>query len=82
MRAFSAPQNSESQAHTGGGCDDSNRPTVWYHETLEGLTEEKRRDVHRRRPDHSDFDASTFHVPEDFLNSYSPGMRKWLQIKS
>ncbi|KAB0374767.1 hypothetical protein FD755_013259 [Muntiacus reevesi] len=82
LRTFSAPQNSESHAHTGGGCDDSNRPTVWYHETLEGLTEEKRRDVHRRRPNHPDSDASTLHVPEDFLNPYTPGMRKWLQIKS
>ncbi|KAB0343815.1 hypothetical protein FD754_020741 [Muntiacus muntjak] len=82
LRAFSAPQNSESHAHTGGGCDDSNRPTVWYHETLEGLTEEKRRDVHRRQPNHPDSDASTLHVPEDFLNPYTPGMRKWLQIKS
>ncbi|XP_004403448.1 PREDICTED: DNA mismatch repair protein Msh6 isoform X2 [Odobenus rosmarus divergens] len=82
LNAFSAPQNSESQAHTGGGCDDSSRPTIWYHETLEWLKEEKRRDLHRRRPDHPDFDVSTLYVPEDFLNSCTPGMRKWWQIKS
>ncbi|NP_001393733.1 DNA mismatch repair protein Msh6 isoform 7 [Homo sapiens] len=82
LRAFSAPQNSESQAHVSGGGDDSSRPTVWYHETLEWLKEEKRRDEHRRRPDHPDFDASTLYVPEDFLNSCTPGMRKWWQIKS
>uniref|UniRef100_A0ABI7X640 DNA mismatch repair protein n=1 Tax=Felis catus TaxID=9685 RepID=A0ABI7X640_FELCA len=82
LSAFSAPQNSESQAHTGGGCEDSSRPTFWYHETLEWLKEEKRRDLHRRRPDHPDFDASTLYVPEDFLNSCTPGMRKWWQIKS
>ncbi|XP_069439478.1 DNA mismatch repair protein Msh6 isoform X2 [Ovis canadensis] len=82
LSAFSVPQNPESQAHISGGCDDSNRPTVWYHETLEWLKEEKRRDVHRRRPDHPDFDASTLYVPEDFLNSCTPGMRKWWQIKS
>ncbi|XP_052504033.1 DNA mismatch repair protein Msh6 [Budorcas taxicolor] len=82
LSAFSVPQNPDSQAHISGGCDDSNRPTVWYHETLEWLKEEKRRDVHRRRPDHPDFDASTLYVPEDFLNSCTPGMRKWWQIKS
>uniref|UniRef100_A0A2K5CTB0 DNA mismatch repair protein n=1 Tax=Aotus nancymaae TaxID=37293 RepID=A0A2K5CTB0_AOTNA len=82
LSAFSAPQNSESQAHVSGGGDDSGRPTVWYHETLEWLKEEKRRDEHRRRPDHPDFDGSTLYVPEDFLNSCTPGMRKWWQIKS
>ncbi|XP_011791245.1 PREDICTED: DNA mismatch repair protein Msh6 isoform X1 [Colobus angolensis palliatus] len=82
LSAFSAPQNSESQAHVSGGGDDSSRPTVWYHETLEWLKEEKRRDEHRRRPDHPDFNASTLYVPEDFLNSCTPGMRKWWQIKS
>ncbi|KAK1333091.1 hypothetical protein QTO34_006625 [Cnephaeus nilssonii] len=80
--AFSAPQNSESLAHISGRCDDGSRPAVWYHETLEWLKEEKRRDVHRRRPDHPDFDASTLYVPEDFLNSCTPGMKKWWQIKS
>ncbi|XP_023602732.1 DNA mismatch repair protein Msh6 isoform X3 [Myotis lucifugus] len=80
--AFSAAQNSESLAHISGRCDDNSRPAVWYHETLEWLKEEKRRDVHRRRPDHPDFDASTLYVPEDFLNSCTPGMKKWWQIKS
>ncbi|XP_069351176.1 DNA mismatch repair protein Msh6 isoform X8 [Eulemur rufifrons] len=82
LNAFSASQNSESQAHISGGGDDSGRSTIWYHETLEWLKKEKRRDEHRRRPDHPDFDASTLYVPEDFLNSCTPGMRKWWQIKS
>ncbi|XP_055475483.1 DNA mismatch repair protein Msh6 isoform X4 [Psammomys obesus] len=82
LSAFSAPQNSESQTHISGGGDDSNGPTIWYHETLEWLKPEKRRDEHRRRPDHPDFDSSTLYVPEDFLNSCTPGMRKWWQIKS
>uniref|UniRef100_A0A8C9QSL3 DNA mismatch repair protein n=1 Tax=Spermophilus dauricus TaxID=99837 RepID=A0A8C9QSL3_SPEDA len=82
LSAFSAPQNSDSQAHVSGGGDNSSRPTTWYHETLEWLKKEKRRDEHRRRPDHPDFDASTLYVPEDFLNSCTPGMRKWWQIKS
>ncbi|XP_058429258.1 DNA mismatch repair protein Msh6 isoform X4 [Marmota monax] len=82
LSAFSAPQNSDSQAHVSGESDNSSRPTTWYHETLEWLKKEKRRDEHRRRPDHPDFDASTLYVPEDFLNSCTPGMRKWWQIKS
>ncbi|XP_008821267.1 DNA mismatch repair protein Msh6 [Nannospalax galili] len=82
LSAFSAPQCSDFQAHVSGGCDDSSRPTTWYHETLEWLKKEKRRDEHRRRPDHPDFNATTLYVPEDFLNSCTPGMRKWWQIKS
>ncbi|XP_075391847.1 DNA mismatch repair protein Msh6 [Tenrec ecaudatus] len=81
LGAFAALQSSESQAHTSGG-DDSSRPTVWYHETLEWLKEEKRRDERRRRPDHPEFDATSLYVPEDFLNTCTPGMRKWWQIKA
>ncbi|XP_004590719.2 DNA mismatch repair protein Msh6 isoform X1 [Ochotona princeps] len=81
LSAFSA-QNCESQSQAGGAADDSGRPATWYHETLEWLKKEKRRDAYRRRPDHPDFDASTLHVPEDFLNSCTPGMRKWWQIKA
>ncbi|XP_006880966.1 PREDICTED: DNA mismatch repair protein Msh6 isoform X2 [Elephantulus edwardii] len=82
LSAFSASQNSESPAQVGGGSEDGSRPALWYHETLEWLKEEKRRDERRRRPDHPDFDGSTLYVPEDFLNSCTPGMRKWWQIKS
>uniref|UniRef100_A0A8C5K3M3 DNA mismatch repair protein n=1 Tax=Jaculus jaculus TaxID=51337 RepID=A0A8C5K3M3_JACJA len=82
LSAFSAPPNAEPQAQFGGGGDEGSRPAVWYHETLEWLKKEKRRDQHRRPPDHPDFDASTLHVPEDFLNSCTPGMRRWWQIKS
>ncbi|CAH6778077.1 DNA mismatch repair protein Msh6 [Phodopus roborovskii] len=82
LSAFSAPTNSESQAHVSGGGNASSGPTIWYHETLDWLKPEKRRDEHRRRPDHPDFNSSTLHVPEDFLNSCTPGMRKWWEIKS
>ncbi|XP_048208929.1 DNA mismatch repair protein Msh6 isoform X2 [Perognathus longimembris pacificus] len=81
LSGFSASHNSESQVRVSGG-DDSSPPTVWYHETLEWLKKEKRRDARRRWPDHPDFDASTLYVPEDFLNSCTPGMRKWWEIKS
>lgn len=81
LSSFSASQNSEPQVPASGGGDDSHS-TNWYHETLEWLKVEKRRDLHKRRPDHPDFDASTLYVPEDFLNSCTPGMRRWWQIKS
>ncbi|XP_036027239.1 DNA mismatch repair protein Msh6 [Onychomys torridus] len=81
LSAFSASPNSDSQTHVSGG-DDSGGPTIWYHETLEWLKPEKRRDEHRRRPDHPDFNPCTLYVPEDFLNTCTPGMRKWWQIKS
>uniref|UniRef100_A0A8C6I186 DNA mismatch repair protein n=1 Tax=Mus spicilegus TaxID=10103 RepID=A0A8C6I186_MUSSI len=82
LSAFSAPQNSESQTHVSEGGNDSSGPTVWYHETLEWLKPEKRRDEHRRRPDHPEFNPTTLYVPEEFLNSCTPGMRKWWQLKS
>ncbi|XP_001382177.3 DNA mismatch repair protein Msh6 [Monodelphis domestica] len=82
LNAFSAPQNFESQAHVSGGGDGSHGSTQWYHETLEWLKEGKRKDACRRRPDHSDYDPNTVHVPEDFLNTCTPGMRRWWQIKS
>lgn len=43
LSAFSPPQNSESQGHNSGGYDNSSRTTLWYHETLEWLKDEKRR---------------------------------------
>ncbi|XP_031212655.1 DNA mismatch repair protein Msh6 [Mastomys coucha] len=69
LSAFSAPQNCESQTHVSGGGNDSSGPTTWYHETLEWLKPEKRRDEHKRRPDHPEFNSTTLYVPEDFLNS-------------
>ncbi|XP_049640295.1 DNA mismatch repair protein Msh6 isoform X2 [Suncus etruscus] len=80
LSGFSVPSSvSEPSAPVG---EDSGQLTVWYHETLEWLKKDKRRDMHRRWPDHPDFDASTLYVPEDFLNSCTPGMRKWWQIKA
>ncbi|XP_036604458.1 DNA mismatch repair protein Msh6 [Trichosurus vulpecula] len=82
LSAFSAPQNFESQAQVSGGGDGSCGSTQWYHETLEWLREGKRKDTCRRRPDHPDYDPNTVHIPEDFLNTCTPGMRRWWQIKS
>ncbi|XP_039769049.1 DNA mismatch repair protein Msh6 isoform X2 [Ornithorhynchus anatinus] len=77
LRAFCAgPQSAEPPAAAGDG------PAPWYHETLPWLQEGRRRDACRRRPEDPAYDATTVHVPEDFLNTCTPGMRRWWQLKA
>ncbi|KAH8376435.1 hypothetical protein KR200_002635 [Drosophila serrata] len=57
-------------------------PVVWPHQKLEFLQPDKIKDKAGRRPDHPDYDCSTLHVPEKFLNSLSPGVRQWWVLKS
>ncbi|EDW79457.1 uncharacterized protein Dwil_GK20488 [Drosophila willistoni] len=57
-------------------------PVVWPHHKLEFLQPDKIKDKAGRRPDHPDYDKSTLHVPEKFLNSLSPGVRQWWVLKS
>ncbi|KAH8404512.1 hypothetical protein KR222_009654 [Zaprionus bogoriensis] len=57
-------------------------PVVWPHQKLEFLQPDKIKDKAGRRPDHPDYDKSTLHVPEKFLNSLSPGVRQWWVLKS
>ncbi|XP_043861932.1 probable DNA mismatch repair protein Msh6 [Drosophila santomea] len=57
-------------------------PVVWPHQKLEFLQPDKIMDKHKRRPDHPDYDKSTLHVPESFLNGLSPGVRQWWVLKS
>lgn len=57
-------------------------PVVWPHQKLEFLQPDKIKDKAGRRPDHPDYDCSTLHVPEKFLNALSPGVRQWWVLKS
>ncbi|XP_043647022.1 probable DNA mismatch repair protein Msh6 [Drosophila teissieri] len=57
-------------------------PVVWPHQKLEFLQPDKIKDKYKRRPDHPDYDKSTLHVPEQFLNGLSPGVRQWWVLKS
>ncbi|XP_016969087.2 LOW QUALITY PROTEIN: probable DNA mismatch repair protein Msh6 [Drosophila rhopaloa] len=57
-------------------------PVVWPHQKLEFLQPDKIKDNAGRRPDHPDYDKSTLHVPEKFLNGLSPGVRQWWVLKS
>ncbi|XP_038607513.1 DNA mismatch repair protein Msh6 [Tachyglossus aculeatus] len=78
LKAFCAgPQGAEPPAAGAGG----DGPAPWYHETLPWLQEGRRRDGRRRRPEDPAYDATTLYVPEDFLNTCTPGMRRWWQLK-
>ncbi|KAH8269948.1 hypothetical protein KR018_000264 [Drosophila ironensis] len=57
-------------------------PVVWPHQKLEFLKPDKIKDKEGRRPEHPDYDASTLMVPQQFLNSLSPGVRQWWVLKS
>ncbi|XP_051639646.1 DNA mismatch repair protein Msh6 [Manacus candei] len=80
LTSFAAPESFESQANAcNGGVGGF---TVWEHEKLDWLQEGKRKDAHRKRQGDPDYDPSTLHVPEDYLNKCTPGMRRWWQLKS
>ncbi|XP_066553212.1 DNA mismatch repair protein Msh6 [Amia ocellicauda] len=76
LSTFSAPDTFESQAGSGAAA------AVWDHEKLDWLRDGKRKDAKRRRQMDPDYDPTTLHVPEDFLNKATPGMRRWWQLKS
>lgn len=79
LSSFSAPDNFESQ-NTGAGGNKG--AVVWDHEKLEWLQDGKRKDSRRRSQRDDNYDLTTLHVPEDFLNRVTPGMRRWWQLKS
>lgn len=85
LATFAAPECFEFQPSLngggGGGGDDTN-PTVWEHDKIDWLQEEKRRDARRRKKNDPDYDPGTLFVPEDYLKNCTPGMRKWWEMKS
>ncbi|XP_042560153.1 DNA mismatch repair protein Msh6-like [Clupea harengus] len=80
LSAFSAPDAFDSQTGSAGGVDGS--VTVWDHEKLDWLQEGRRKDRRRRRQSEEEYDPTTLHVPDDFLNRCTPGMRRWWELKS
>ncbi|KAM6956142.1 DNA mismatch repair protein Msh6 [Aplochiton taeniatus] len=78
LSAFSAPDSFESQT-AGPGTSGA---TVWDHEKLDWLHEDKRKDAGKRRQTDEDYDPTSLYVPGDFLNRTTPGMRRWWQLKS
>lgn len=79
MSAFSAPESFESQANGSGGGEEA---TAWDHEKLDWLQDGRRKDGGRRRQTDENYDPTSLHVPEEFLNRVTPGMRRWWQLKS
>ncbi|XP_024080254.1 DNA mismatch repair protein Msh6 isoform X3 [Terrapene carolina triunguis] len=75
LTSFAAPENFESQPNVSSSA-------IWEHDKLEWLQEGKKRDGCRRRQSDPHYDPCTLHVPEDYLNKCTPGMRKWWQLKS
>ncbi|XP_032627935.1 DNA mismatch repair protein Msh6 [Chelonoidis abingdonii] len=75
LTSFAAPENFESQPNVSSS-------SIWEHDKLEWLQEGKKRDGCRRRQSDPHYDPCTLHVPEDYLNKCTPGMRKWWQLKS
>ncbi|CAH0559312.1 unnamed protein product [Brassicogethes aeneus] len=54
----------------------------WTHNQLDFLKPNKIRDIKKNKLDHPDYDPTTLHVPEDFLNKQTPAMRQWWILKS
>lgn len=51
------------------------------HLSYKFLQPDERRDIHKRGPDHPDYDEKTLYVPEGFLNAQTPALRQWWLIK-
>ncbi|XP_077191229.1 DNA mismatch repair protein Msh6 isoform X3 [Paroedura picta] len=86
LTSFAAPECFEFQPSLnggggGGGGDDSN-PTVWEHDKIDWLQDDKRKDARRKKKNDPDYDPGTLFVPEDYLKNCTPGMRKWWEMKS
>lgn len=75
-RCLSEAQQAEEES------DIIDAPTVYLHNKLEFLMPKNIRDKNKRRPNDSDFDAGTLHVPNDYLEKLTPAMRQWWELKS
>lgn len=63
-------------------ADEDNEKAKWLHEKIPFLKPDKIMDANRRMPDHPDYDKRTLYVPRDYLDSLTPGMRQWWELKS
>ncbi|XP_055546484.1 probable DNA mismatch repair protein Msh6 [Wyeomyia smithii] len=65
-----------------GKASTLDEPTVWAHQKLDFLKPEKIKDIHGNRPGNDKYDSRTIYVPESFLNTLTPAMRQWWELKS
>ncbi|XP_015283165.1 PREDICTED: DNA mismatch repair protein Msh6 isoform X1 [Gekko japonicus] len=84
LTSFAAPECFEfhPSLNGGGGRGDDTNPTVWEHDKLDWLQDDKKKDIRRRKKNDPDYDPGTLFVPEDYLKNCTPGMRKWWEMKS
>nr|XP_022900437.1 probable DNA mismatch repair protein Msh6 [Onthophagus taurus] len=54
----------------------------WTHEKLDFLKPENIRDKNKKKLGDPNYDPKTLYVPENYLNSITPAMRQWWEIKS
>ncbi|XP_058826116.1 probable DNA mismatch repair protein Msh6 [Topomyia yanbarensis] len=57
-------------------------PTIWTHQKLDFLKPEKIKDIHGNKLGSEKYDPRTLYVPESYLNTLTPGMRQWWELKS
>lgn len=57
-------------------------PTEYTHNKLNFLKPNEIRDKNKRRPSDNDYDSGTLYVPASYLESLTPAMRQWWQLKS
>ncbi|XP_063701987.1 probable DNA mismatch repair protein Msh6 [Culicoides brevitarsis] len=55
---------------------------IWEHEKQDFLKPQFIKDANKRRPDHPEYDPRTLYVPDSYLNSLTPAMRQWWELKS
>lgn len=75
-------ENIAETKHIEDECDIIDTPTVYLHSKLEFLKPQNIRDKNKRRPNDSDYDSGTLFVPTKYLDSLTPAMRQWWQLKS
>ncbi|XP_055636793.1 probable DNA mismatch repair protein Msh6 [Toxorhynchites rutilus septentrionalis] len=56
-------------------------PTIWAHQKLDFLKPGKIKDIQGNKPGSEKYDARTLYVPESFLNTVTPAMRQWWELK-
>ncbi|XP_058451962.1 probable DNA mismatch repair protein Msh6 [Malaya genurostris] len=57
-------------------------PIVWAHQKLDFLKPEKIKDIQGNKLGSEKYDSRTLYVPESHLNTLTPAMRQWWEIKS
>ncbi|XP_065191374.1 DNA mismatch repair protein Msh6-like [Sycon ciliatum] len=80
LSKFQSPAVVSSPAPT-SAADSTELGTVYMHETLDWIKDEKVKDAKGHLKSHPDYDPRTLYVPRDFLSKQSPAMQQWWKMK-